>query len=178
MRKLWNTLPITIAVVIVTTIITAIELKFPNLGVVNVFHAHGGHFGIGSFLSIFSHESKMHYIINMLWFIPLSTMLELKYGSEKMLFGLFISGIMTGLSCTLIIHNSIGLSGVVYLYLFMFCMMFNSYLGYALTILVATYYLIPEMIDVLRMGVDHVDHLTHFLNGVAGIIYGYMIKKK
>lgn len=173
MDRLFRIIPVTTFMVIAVTLVTAVELLFLG-GPIGLFQATPN-FGPGWFLSMFSHSSWGHYTGNMLFFIPLSCILEMRYGSVKLALAIVVSGLFTGISCILGMHASVGLSGVVYMLLLMMFTMVNWRFMILIAIAAAVYWLLPELISVFRA--DGVDHLSHLLNGIGGLGLGFGYSK-
>lgn len=170
MRRLFSIIPVTVTMTVAVTIITVLGLLFTGGPLCSLFVATP-HFGIGWFLSMFAHSSWAHYTGNILFFIPLSCILEMRYGSDKILTAIVLSGLLTGLSCVIGMHGSVGLSGVVYMLLMMLFFMVNWKFMVVIAAVAAVYWLLPELISIFSF--DGVDHMSHLFNGIGGLGMGY-----
>ncbi|MGX8698927.1 MAG: rhomboid family intramembrane serine protease [bacterium] len=127
---------------------------------------------------VLGHAGWEHYIGNISLILVLGPLLEEKYGSRPLLWGIGFTALVSGLVQFIFFPGTalLGASGIV------FMMIVLSSLGnfrkdtIPLTlILVGVFYIGGEIVNGI-LSADNVSQLTHVIGGVCGGIFGYAMK--
>lgn len=129
----------------------------------------------------FGHSSWEHYASNMLLMLLVGPIVEEKYGSGNLAFMIMITGVASGVLCSLFFPaNSgiIGASGIVFMMIILsaFTNVRKGEIPLSL-ILVAAIYLGREIVSAFTP--DNVSQFGHIIGGVFGLFWGiYYYKTK
>lgn len=129
-------------------------------------------FGVG-------HASWEHLFGNMSYLLLLGPLIEEKYGSLDTILIMMASTISTGIIGHIFFPSSgvVGASGIVFTFLIL-ASITSVKDGIPLTlILVAVFYLVPEIRKWVFMEDYNISHFGHIIGGCVGIVLGLFLQK-
>jgi len=128
---------------------------------------------------VLGHSGYAHYMGNMMLLLVVGPPLEEKYGSQKLLFCIFVTALVSGLVQYLLFPGTalLGASGIVFMMIVLSSLSGMKEGTVPLTlILVVILYLGGEAVDAVTVQ-DNVSHLTHIVGGVCGAGLGFGMSK-
>lgn len=126
------------------------------------------------FSHVMGHGGWEHLVGNFTFILLLGPILEEKYGSQNLLFMMFITAIITGiLNIVFFPSGLLGASGIVFMFILLSSVV-NAQRGkIPLTfILVALLFLGKEVLQILEN--DNVSQFAHIVGGICGSVFGFM----
>ncbi len=127
---------------------------------------------------IFGHASLEHLLSNLTFILLIGPIVEEKYGSNRTLLMILITGLITGLLNVLFFNTGlIGASGIVFM-LILLVSFTNSKSGeIPLTfVLVAILFIGKEILQSLNT--DQVSQFAHIMGGLCGSVFGFIGNKR
>lgn len=134
------------------------------------------------YLRLFSHAighaSWQHLLGNFTFILLLGPLLEEKYGSKRLLYMIFTTAIITGLTNVILFSTGLrGASGVVFMMIILSSITNLEKGQLPLTfILVILLYLGREMVRLLED--NHIAEFAHIIGGICGAVFGMRQKAK
>lgn len=134
---------------------------------------------VRAFTHVLGHANVSHYINNMLLFILLGPMLEEKYGSDRILFVIGATAVVTAIINNVFTNNTLlGASGVVFAFIILASMTSFREKEIPLTfILVIILYLGREIFNGIFSS-DNVSQSAHLIGGCCGAIAGFAFSSR
>lgn len=126
------------------------------------------------FSHVMGHGGWDHLVGNFTFILLLGPILEEKYGSQQLLFMMFITALITGILNVLIFSTGLlGASGIVFMFILLSSVV-NAQKGkIPLTfILVALLFLGKEVMGILEN--DQISQFAHIVGGICGAAFGFM----
>jgi len=126
------------------------------------------------FSHVMGHGGWEHLVGNFTFILLLGPILEEKYGSQNLLFMMFITAIITGILNILLFPSGLlGASGIVFMFILLSSVV-NAQKGkIPLTfILVALLFLGKEVISILEA--DNISQFAHIVGGICGAVFGFI----
>ena len=126
------------------------------------------------FSHVMGHGGWDHLVGNFTFILLLGPILEEKYGSQNLLFMMFITAIITGILNIIFFSSGLlGASGIVFMFILLSSVV-NAQKGkIPLTfILVALLFLGKEVLQILEN--DNVSQFAHIVGGICGSVFGFM----
>lgn len=133
-----------------------------------------------SFFTLFSHvvghANLDHLLGNMTFILLLGPMVEEKYGGKKTIVMILITALITGVLNLLFFNTGLlGASGIVFMLILVVSFTNTGGNSIPLTfILVAILFIGKEVMHSLQA--DQVSQFAHIIGGVAGSIFGFLLK--
>lgn len=131
-------------------------------------------------LHVLGHSGYDHFLANMTLLLVIGPPLEERYGSEKLLWCILITALVSGLVQFIFFPHSalMGASGIVFMMILLASLSGMSKGHIPLTfLLVAAIYLGDEVIAALTRR-DNISQLTHIVGGLCGGALGMSMRRK
>lgn len=131
-------------------------------------------------LHVLGHSGYDHFLANMTLLLVIGPPLEERYGSEKLLWCILITALVSGLVQFIFFPGSalMGASGIVFMMILLASLSGMSKGHIPLTfLLVAAIYLGDEVIAAITQR-DNISQLTHIVGGLCGGALGMSMRRK
>lgn len=128
---------------------------------------------------VLGHSDISHYLSNFFLIMLIGPMLEEKYGSQKLIYMMLITALVTGIVNVLITPDGLrGASGIAFMMIILCsCTSFRNGKIPLTMIIVVAIYIGQEVIAGVTVK-DNISQLTHIVGGVCGIVFGMYYNKK
>lgn len=168
---------VTISLIILTSIVYTIHNFFPETH--SLFVLNPNDFELYQIVtSLFTHNSVLHFLFNIIIILVIGTKLEQKIGSNKLALGFFLIGILSNVLWTLYSNDPVsGMSGSIYGLLVMFVITHREYKTHLVFlpkfkfsivyILLLTFLLELILMFFSDLKIAHSMHLTGMIIGAA-----------
>lgn len=129
------------------------------------------------FSHILGHSDWNHLKKNFLYILLIGPLVEEKYGSINLIIMILITSLCTGLINFIIGRKRIlGSSDIVYMLIILSSIVNISQNKIPLTlVLIIIFYIVDELIAILKNKKDNVSHISHLIGAICGCIYGFYI---
>lgn len=127
---------------------------------------------------VLGHASWEHYIGNISLLLVIGPMLEEKYGSRALLWGIALTALVSGVVQFVLFPDVrlLGASGIVYMMIILSSLgSFKKDTVPLTLILVAVFYIGGQIVEGLLVK-DNISQLTHIVGGICGGVLGYCLK--
>ena len=128
---------------------------------------------------VLGHASYSHYIGNMMLLLVVGPPLEEKYGSQRLLFCVLVTALVSGLVQFVFFPGTalLGASGIVFMMIVLSSLAGMRGGAIPLTLIfVVILYLGGEVVDAVTVQ-DSVSQLTHIVGGLCGAMLGFAMGK-
>lgn len=132
------------------------------------------------FTHVLGHASWPHYFSNIMYILLLGPILEEKYGSRSLLFGIILTAFVTGIA-HLFLNGSVallGASGIVFMLILLAS--FASFRQGTIPmtfLLIAGIYIGNEIITGITT-TDNISQMSHIIGGACGAFLGCFLNRK
>lgn len=137
-------------------------------------------FYVRLFTHILGHSNWQHYFSNVMYILLLGPILEEKYGSRSMLFGILLTAFVTGVA-HLFLNGSVallGASGIVFMLILLASFASFRQGTIPLTfLLIAGIYIGNEIITGITTA-DNISQMSHIIGGACGAFLGCLLNRK
>jgi membrane associated rhomboid family serine protease len=131
---------------------------------------------LSNFTYIFGHIDSLHLIGNLSIILLLGPLIELKFGTKRMLIMTFSTAVLTALLHTLLWDNGLlGASGIAFMYIVLSSLLNSRGKEIPFTfILIVLLYLGQEIYSSFNN--DNISHFAHLFGGAMGAFWGFYRK--
>ena len=131
---------------------------------------------ISNFTYIFGHLDSLHLVGNLSIILLLGPLIELKYGTKKLLIMTFFTALLTAILHTLLWDNGLlGASGIAFMYIVLSSLLNSRGNEIPFTfILIVLLYLGQEINSSFQK--DNISHFAHLFGGAMGAFWGFFRK--
>jgi len=136
-------------------------------------------FYVRLFTHVLGHGSWAHYFSNIMYILLLGPMLEEKYGSRPLLFGILLTAFVTAVAHLLLNGSAalLGASGVVFMMILLASFASFRHGTIPLTfLLIAGIYIGNEIITGI-FTTDNISQLSHIIGGACGAFLGVFLNR-
>lgn len=132
------------------------------------------------FTHVLGHANWSHYFSNIMYILLLGPILEEKYGSRSLLFGMLLTAFVTGLAHLLFNGSAalLGASGIVFMLILLAS--FASFRQGTIPmtfLLIAGIYIGNEIITGITTA-DNISQMSHIIGGACGAFLGCFLNRK
>ncbi len=131
---------------------------------------------ISNFTYVFGHQSFLHLVGNLSLILLLGPLIELKFGTKKLVIMTVITAILTAILHTLLWDNGLmGASGIAFMYIVLSSLLGSKGKEIPFTfILIIFLYLGQEINSSFQQ--DSISHFAHLFGGAMGAFWGFYQK--
>jgi len=131
---------------------------------------------LSNFTYIFGHIDSLHLIGNLSIILLLGPLIELKYGTKRMLIMTLSTALLTAILHTLLWDNGLlGASGIAFMYIVLSSLLNSRGKEIPFTfILIVLLYLGQEIYSSFQK--DNISHFAHLFGGAMGVFWGFYRK--
>lgn len=131
------------------------------------------------FTHVLGHASFEHFFNNIMLFLLIGPILEEKYGSEKILFVILLTALVTALFNNIFTNNALlGASGVVFSFIVLSSMTSFKEKELPLTFLIVLILYIGQEVVNGMFSFDNISQISHIIGGMCGATCGIFMSKK